>query len=422
MISIALRKWLSKVNSYVMHDGQFWFTFAYSLWLIYTVSGTSLLRSIFPSVFMLGIRALVILFLLLQELSNNELNWATVIFGILLLVAAMNFFSIKSFVLVDIVLLIYCSRHVPFRRIVVITLSIIAFACLVIIICSQVGIIQDYVWSDNGRVRHGLGFLYTTYISIYLLTFSLLYGWLRDRRVTWLEICILFAINLGIYQLTDSRNSFVLLLMYLLAVSLLKIRSLRNALSHKLILIIMGCIVFPVYAVLSFALAWFYDPHISWMNSLNAVLSKRLSQTHASLLNYPPSIFGQKTNWVGNSIQTNGVRRTDAFGIIVDRNFVDNSYVNIYIVQGILALVIAVTLFSIIGLYASRKCDVMLTIALFFVASRAVLDPQLLRLDYNPFLFFAVPTLSTYWNIAAAKFSNVAIWSTVNNLRKEDVV
>ena len=102
--------------------------------------------------------------------------------------------------------LVYVGRNLPYRKIACYTMVLLGMLLLFTVASSWFGIIENHVFLQaEGRVRYGLGFLYCSYASHYLLLFFMLYFVVR-KRVRWYEIVLLLVLNMLGYAMTDTKT------------------------------------------------------------------------------------------------------------------------------------------------------------------------------------------------------------------------
>ena len=94
---------------------------------------------------------------------------------------------------------------------------------LMIIVGSQIGLIEDYIFDPEQRARHSLGFSWTTTGAILFFFLVLQYVYLRKKKITYIEVAIFESINFILYKLTDSRMAFTLLTLFLVTVVFIKL-------------------------------------------------------------------------------------------------------------------------------------------------------------------------------------------------------
>lgn len=381
------------LDRYIFRNKNIYFSIALILWLSMRVINNSFLASKFSDNYTIVCRLAVFYLCFINELSKNFIDKYFVVFLILISIGICSGIYSDNFLLVDIIILVYCSRCYSIKSVIKIYFVTVLIACILIVLLSQFNIITDYVWSTPTRSRHGFGFTYTTYLSHYILALTMSFFLLVKRDHLLLAVISFFCVNYITYIFTDSRNSFILtnfILICLFVSNLKRAKGLNNILYNRFLNIMLCILSFVFIPLLSFCLPLFYNSSNIIFQKVNSILSNRLEQTQIALSNYNTTVFGQRTYWTGNSLDKNGLAKTEQIGIIADRNFVDNSFVNIYISHGIVPLFFILFTFVLIAYYAIISNCTLLNFFVFITFLHSFLDPQLIQLDFSPIIFYVI--------------------------------
>lgn len=279
-----------------------------------------------------------------------------------------------SFVLMVIIFL-YLARNVSLDLIVKITMVLQIVSLILTIGSTLTGIIPNDLLAQyyNGeiRFRHTLGYTYTTYAPNYFFTIVIeaIYLSKKKKYFDWLLLILSGLLNIMIYKYTDTRMVFYMVWLALMGYCILYLTN--DSQNHKKLINKVAISMYPVAAILSFLVALKYNPNNVLMSRLNTILSQRIRFAHDGLEQWGLSIFGTSVKW-----------DIDATAY----NYIDNSYINIGICYGVIIL-----FFIILGLTKAmrRSCrerNRYLTFTLILWAIKAIIDPQLFLLWFNPFL------------------------------------
>lgn len=274
-------------------------------------------------------------------------------------------------------LLILFSYNLNRDHLVSMTCLLQSCILFITVFLSLVGIIPDYVNLSNAggiyRLRHSLGYIYCTYVSNYFLSIVIELHYLKLRRKSrwklWQYTLILF-LNIIVYQYTKTRMAFLLILFIFLVEFYQRIikKYRMGALFYFL------CrYSFIFLFLLSLLLTVLYNPSNVILRFLNNLLSQRIRFAQSGISTWGISLFGRSVTW-SNMADT--------------YNYIDSSYINILICYGVLILMIIIAGLTITLWKASKIHDVALCTALLFWAIKAMIDPQLFLLWFNPFMFF----------------------------------
>ena len=306
--------------------------------------------------------------------------------GVVLIFGASSFLSSNGALLVTCAFVL-TARHFSYDQIALTALIAVLSACAVIVLASLTGVIEDYVWVQrNGeRVRHGLGFRYTTYLSHYLFFSFLSYVYLRRGKVGVGAALITLIGAATVFIFTNSRNSFFLTLAVLLVAMLWdKICPLWDKVAYssgKIAVLIKGISywLLPVLCSVSVLLMVIYSPANPVLNELNKILGSRLSISHNSYETYGVTLFGQYVDFFSNGVRSSGLVRDSGQPV----TFIDNSYCNILVNLGLLVLIVFVGALTLLMRKAFNNRNLLIVIIVAMVALHSVIDPWLLAIRYD---------------------------------------
>lgn len=377
------RHFLQDQNASENHDAarlenSFFFT-GYSILLFYVVSYNSMLRDYIPFQGKWSIAACAMFFiselLVLRREGLRKYFCGKTAFG---LIAILFSFAVTvhcgSTTPLVVFICIYCARRISFDAIARVAASVITLSCVLIMILAALGLIDDVIWIQGERIRHGLGMRYTTTMSHYLFFCTLLYLYIKKWLLgLWDTITILSA-DTAIYLLTNSRNSFGLTIAAVALAWFARAADLKT-ICQKMKLI-MGAAI-PVFAAVSICLMITFEPSIGWQNELNHVLGGRLEISNRSYLLYGIPLLGQDQDFVGQGIEEGAQKREGAI------TFIDNSYCNLLITKGPLFTLLLLGLLTTLMWRTALEGKYTVTFTTLLTALHALTDPQLLTLQFN---------------------------------------
>lgn len=281
---------------------------------------------------------------------------------------------------------ILAAKGIEFDKIIQYSFYINVYLMLFVVASSLFGIVENRIYvRSNGEYRYSLGYQYTTNIANLYMHMIIMYVYWKKKKISIISIFVLMVINIAIYRLTDTRNAFGIVCLILIGAVILKYSDYFSR-PHKWINYIYICSV-PFFALVSVCATALYNSNITWMNFMNGLFSGRLQLGKVGLEQYGIKLFGNKIEWVGGLIDFEINKKS--------YNYVDSSFVQILLEFGVIALVMACIYFTGLNRKAIRHKDVWFGLAVFLIALHSILDPQLMWLEYNPFLLYG---LSKGWN------------------------
>ena len=178
--------------------------------------------------------------------------------------------------LIQILLLVYAARNIPFKRICTVMLWTCLPLWLLPVMTDKIGIHQLERSIYIQRVREYLNFNYVSFPSIYFnnIIYCALYVFTDPRRLakggkyeaeqktaSWILILILSAAAFWVYRATDTSLPLLIAGIYIaLYVAVVKLR--MPILKNNLLWRIIALVSFPVLAVVSYIMAKNYNTFI----------------------------------------------------------------------------------------------------------------------------------------------------------------
>ncbi len=246
----------------------------------------------------------------------------------------------------------------------------------VTVISSQIGIVQDII--DGDRVRHYLGFTWTTYAPILFFFIVLQYLYICDLEITFLKFIFAMIINIWLFSMTNTRFVFVLLSVMLIIALLYSYTPIKEINLAKLKYLF---ILAPEgIALFSIGLHAFYDSSSSGWSALNDLLSGRLRLGYNALNEFEITLFGQDIAWYGNGLRS----QVGQNGI--EYNYVDCSYLQILLQYGLIFLILVLLAFSIIMWKAIEEKRYSACWIILMILILAITEPWLVNIGVNPFI------------------------------------
>lgn len=271
--------------------------------------------------------------------------------------------------------LIYSAKNVSFEKLLKVTLVMQAAVFAVTVVCSQIGIIDDYIWNAGTRDRHGLGYTHALLGSHFVLYMSLILVLLMGR-ITISASLYIMLINYVMYVYTDSRISMVGVLLFVVLAWMA--RGCSAWMQPRRVFTALVFIVPAIFACGSLWMITVYSGNIPWMSKLNLFLNRRLEYTNTAWENYGMTLFGQKIKWIAEST----LKRDPS----LTYNYVDNAYMQSMFNYGILFVILLCVGFGIVLYRNMQKGNYLMVAALAIVLVHGMINPQLVELAYNPFL------------------------------------
>lgn len=299
-----------------------------------------------------------------------------VIFGAAeaLITDTINVFFLAAFIV--------SARKENLRMIAKCCLLAVSLCCVIIVGSALCGITTDYIWVQGNagdlRIRHGLGFSYTTYLGHFIFFGTLILFYLKQGRFSGLLSISIIGLAALVFFLTDTKNAFILTLLVVACSFLPHWLYRANPLSQRAAKAWAALI--PVVAVISIAMMIFYTPAPFW-DFLNDVFSHRLSISHRTFEMFGVSWFGQDIDWRGNGLTSEWMEKTE--GPIT---YIDNSFANIFMHFGVIFFVCLIAALAVLLYRFAQAGNRVMLFVFAFITLNAFFDSFLIEFYYNIFI------------------------------------
>ena len=288
-------------------------------------------------------------------------------------------------------LLILAARDVSADVIIRTFLCVYFSLMIVTVLAASVGIIEDTV-QDLERNRHYLGFTWTTHGPMIFLFCSFCYIYLKKGFINIIETLLMLLGSFYFFKMTNSRFIFLISVGSIMFFWIFKSNRFINtvtALFKRLILLSPFLIAF--FSIMLHAL---YNPESGFWTKLNDMLSNRLALGKNAIVEYGLSLFGKPIIWKAWEYKVETVD---------DYNYVDCSYLNILLLNGLLFLLVVLVAYWFIMKKAYDSRNYHLVWICFFILVLSITEPRLVHLSYNPFILLV---LTKMMNLSNVKVNN----------------
>lgn len=285
-----------------------------------------------------------------------------------------------------------CADIVQFRDIVKISLITGVVTTIIIVLASQVGIIENYsfkrlVESDDSPITYvyAYGFDYYSTIPFLMLFFFLMYAYLRKNAMTWIEIIIgIVASTFQWVFLTCRLVSVVWYFGILLYVLIVKLKWLKT---DSFVLKLVSIAGFPVCYITTLAMTVLYSPDNKFLYFINdKLMNLRLSTSVDVFRDYGIKPFGQYIEFYGvTSVRFGNIPKSMY-------NYVDSGYMRSLLCHGPIFLAILLALYIILAIQSFKKKDNVIAVWVTCIMVFTVLNNVWIDFDYNPLLLY-IPTV-----------------------------
>ena len=228
------------------------------------------------------------------------------------------------------------------------------------------------------RIRYALGFTLPAFLPHFFLSLVCAIG-LKGIVKKNIDYIVLEGFNIALFILTDTKNVFMCLNVYLILHLILtrfnfeifyKIVSWISVLSHS------------IGAMFIYFVSIIYDSNNSVFLFFNHLTSGRIELTHNGLLRWGFRLFGQQTDMSLDAL---------------NYTYVDSAFMNILIQSGLIVLIIIVLALTISTYSAYKKGETVLIISFLVITLHGIFDTQLNVVPFNPTIFYIYPMIRYFF-------------------------
>lgn len=255
-------------------------------------------------------------------------------------------------------------------------------AVFFVILLSKIGIIDNHIFTNYAtiiKVRHGLGFIWTTFGPNMFLSAVLAFVAYKREKISFVELLILFFVNIYFYMQTKTLAVFICVILCLFFIFMSKFTKICYLFfKRKIIEIIFSHFAF-ITAIFTILFQIYYNMNVSdsvILNTLNRVTSFRLGLGQEAFSRYKITLFGQMITW--------------SQGTAKNYFYLDSSYLSVLFNNGVIMLGFVCFLMNIVCTYGIKRQNYFLVIAVSIFLIHCITDPQLIDFRNNPFFMIVL--------------------------------
>ena len=284
----------------------------------------------------------------------------------------------------------FCARNLDMKRLMAVSCALVAVVMTITIACSLAGIIPriDTMRYEEGSpfARYSLGFRHPNTVGI--LTFGIISALMvvKEESIRMRHLVAMFALTLVVFAATLSRT-MVMCCMLLLVLAPIAIKLPRRFVKSKLLMWAVTLFV-PVLAMTSLALIACFDPDVKWMQTVDALLSSRLSLAHTAFRHCGIAVWGHPISLPTVELW---MMEGDAFVWKEAPIPVDCFYAAAVLHSGIVPTAAFVLLYSLACMDTLRTSRIATTAVLLTIAIYAVCENGAMHFYYIPAVMCLAP-------------------------------
>lgn len=308
--------------------------------------------------------------------TKKEMIWAGIILFAFLMPALLTeyrFLWYTGFLIVS-------AKDVEFDKILKVYLVIGITIMVAAFGASQMGWVENLVyavWRDDLLVyRNSYGIVYPTDFAAHVFYLAIAGVCIIKNKLTYGVIINFVVLAAFVLDKCDARTSSICLL--IMAGFLLFIKLLKPQLKWKLGYYVLNAATIG-FASMYLVLTHIYEATKDWLVQLNDLLSNRLAITNKAVSLYDYQMFGQ-------NITEKGFGRGTQF--LGEYFFLDDSYIRIALMYGVVLLVVVLIMFWNNGVNAIKNKQIIILCAIAVIGLHSFMEHHILEIAYNPLLCY----------------------------------
>ena len=354
------------------------FLLSCGIYIVITLWNQTFLPRLFTGDFYTLIIIFCMLLLIFKEIINIDLKQRYAFIGLMFIFLGVFIYIFshhKMFFVIT--FFIFSARNVDVKKIVNTALYISIFVLGFVSICSLAGLIDNQVSIDyiTERERYFLGFTYVLFPAAIWSNITCLWMAKRKDFFTWKEVLFFFILNQVLFEYTNARLVYYVVIIRLLAVVIIKTRLKKIFYTSFIKDMLIGII--PLICFFSFYITMNYNPMDTYQYLINFILEGRLELGQDALITYGWPMFGADIQWVGNGLDENGLKPVGVY------NYVDCAYIHFLLEYGVCAFVLFMISIMMFMRKMKQENDIIMMVVFATIAIHSMIDDATITLHYN---------------------------------------
>ena len=282
---------------------------------------------------------------------------------------------------------IIAAKDVRFEKITAVTLVTGCAVMLAAIVGSQIGLVDDLVFTARGYNRHSLGICYPTDCASHVFYLLLGLCYLRRSKLKLWMYLVLAMLVFVFYVLTRARNNTICMGILLLATAVYqtiekkpnRVIVTKNIFGGFMTAVSVFCAFFSIYN------SFFFNSKNKILTRLNGILGHRYTMGQNAFNEYGIHLWGSSVRQHGFGGETTNK--------LPDYFFLDISFVNILLCGGLLLFIVSMLIMTVL-LYKGFKLDLYFMGMITLIFIQCSIEHHMIELHHNYFLLAALATVS----------------------------
>lgn len=362
----------------------------FAVYMFFYFTTTTMFNIMWPENFAWVLRLILLIFVVMKLATQNKgIDLKTTIFIALSMTLFLAVWHRTGYVILyDTILLLVGAYNVYYKKILKVYLLIAIPFTIYTIIASQLGLVVNLIYNQEGRIRESFGFVYPTDFAARIFFIFVAWILIRELKCTIGELLFMLLTVCLLNVYSDTRCSEITIILLAFGIFILKVL-LKKEKYKKLYSIFanmiraLGIIIPLMATVLMTLLCRFYIPSNPIMAFLNKILSERLKLGKKIFDYYDIPLMGQYILMSGNGGTTEKPE---------DYTYIDCSYLNILMRFGVLIFIVTILILWIIVL--KNYSNMVILGTLIIICIHSMIEHHMLEFYYNIFIILPLATFN----------------------------
>lgn len=271
--------------------------------------------------------------------------------------------------LLTLILFIFAARGIDFTKIISFDIKMQIVVMIFNVSLALMGIIENGVRYRGSIARYYLGYK-STLAPMFLFHITMMFIFIKKEKFKLKHAIVILIVNQFFFMKSNVRAPYI----YTIVLVLLTLIGKKIKLPQRKVAINLVTLIVPILYVITIMVQALYSLSNPFLVGLDTLLSSRIRLGNDAIVRYGFSLWGNNITW--NYVGVKGAVYS----------YVDSAYLKYTLMYGGIVMGLIVIGHALLIRNAWKHNDIYLLIILLGISVNAIADPQMLYLQYNPFI------------------------------------
>lgn len=297
------------------------------------------------------------------------------IIAIILIISIISWRKSKDNRVMVMILFLFSMKNIEFDKVIKVDLKFKLFFIIAIVLLYKLGYTDSYYMvRDNGMIRSSMGFSHPNVFGLYVFGCICDYVYLCYRKSKRINYLLLIIVYILVSRSADSRTAQMGIISIILFYNIFK----RFDFNKKIFIKLLPWL-FLILGTISYTVGSTYDRNNMVLRKVNNLFSTRISLMNDFLDEYEVTLFGNQLDIVGTR---------DALKYHIKTKALDNAFVKILLMYGLLVYILYAIIFYVIIYFCIKKGNNILLLLTFIFLFYGLMENALYQINHNIFILY----------------------------------